>query len=361
MEQINQITINDKEDKITPEEMTQARAVLGAIQWRAIQSGPQHSAKLSWLQSALPNGSKDTLHQINKLCRECHAQRFQSIAIKNLGVHREEDIAFACWTDAAVGNRPDMSSTGGFLVAMVDAAFLRGQKGIANPISWKSGKLGRVARSSLAAEIQALGDGEQELMYVRAEWAELVGLDLDLRRPEVATSMIPGAVIIDAKSVYDAFYKGDGASSAFSLKEKYAALDLMAITENLRKQNTPLLWVASDVQLADGLTKSAAAENLLHFLQRGQLWVVKYDPEFTAAKRKKAKGLAEFRVDEPAVPSDLTWQQLISNRHDSTISTENLWGMSVFMLQPCEHFAFNGGTCHAASELSPSACGFSQI
>ena len=106
VEQINQISINDKVDTITAEEMTQARAVLGAIQWRAIQSGPQHSAKLSWLQSALPGGSKDILHQINKLCRECHAQRFQSIAIKNLGVHREEDIAFACWTDAAVGKPP---------------------------------------------------------------------------------------------------------------------------------------------------------------------------------------------------------------------------------------------------------------
>lgn len=59
VEQINQITINDKVDHISPEEMTQARAVLGAIQWRAIQTGPQHSAKLSWLQSALPRGSKD--------------------------------------------------------------------------------------------------------------------------------------------------------------------------------------------------------------------------------------------------------------------------------------------------------------
>ena len=82
---------------------------------------------------------------------------------------------FACWTDVAVGNRPGMSSTGGYMFAMVDAAFLRGQKGIANPISWRSGKLQRVAKSSLSAEIQALGDGEQELMFVRAEWAELVG------------------------------------------------------------------------------------------------------------------------------------------------------------------------------------------
>ena len=184
-------------------------------------------------------------------------------------------------------------------------------------------------------------------MYIRAEWAELTGYELNLRQPELATSKIPGAVIIDAKSVYDAFYKGEGASSAFSMKEKYAALDLMAITENLRKQNTPLLWVASDAQLADGLTKAAAAEILLHFLQRGQLWVVKYDPEFIAAKRKKAKGLQSTKVevdlDMPA--EDLTWQQFMS-RQRFTHSSEESWGMSVFQVQPFDVFTCTGESCH---------------
>ena len=35
--------------------------------------------------------------------------------------------------------------------------------GKVNPVSWKSGKLHRVARSSLSAESQALADTEQEL------------------------------------------------------------------------------------------------------------------------------------------------------------------------------------------------------
>ncbi|CAL1165482.1 unnamed protein product [Cladocopium goreaui] len=249
VEQINQITIN-KEENITKEEMTQARAVLGAIQRRAIQSGPQHSAKLPV--------RRDILHQINKFCREVHAQRFQSTAIKNLGIR------------------------GGYMFAMVDAAFLRGQKGIANPISWRSGKLQRVAKSSLSAEIQ----------------------ELNLRKPEEATSKIAGACIIDTKSVYDAFYKGECASSGISLKEKHAALDLLAITEKLRRQNTALLWVASGAQLADGLTKAAAAEALLYFPQRGQLRVVKKDPEFIAAKKKAKRLVGTAYLKLP----DLTWQ-----------------------------------------------------
>ena len=57
------------------------------------------------------------------------AQRHLSVHVKQLNVDRLEDIAFATWTDAAVGNRPDMTSTGGYLVAMVGPEFLEGRKG----------------------------------------------------------------------------------------------------------------------------------------------------------------------------------------------------------------------------------------
>ena len=124
------------------------------------------------------------------------------------------------------------------------------------------------------------------MMLCRAAWGELLGGDLDPRMPEKVTSSIQSAVIIDAKSVYDAFYKGDVVSSAYSMKEKYAGLELLAVSENLRKQNTSLLWVSSEAQLADSLTKSAAQDMMRQFLQGGQLWVVKYDPGFVAAKRK---------------------------------------------------------------------------
>lgn len=48
----------------------------------APSSGVQSKVALSTQRNchgfkALPGGAKDVLHQINKLCRECHAQRFQ--------------------------------------------------------------------------------------------------------------------------------------------------------------------------------------------------------------------------------------------------------------------------------------------
>ena len=58
-------------------------------------------------------------------------------------------------------------STGGYLLAASSPVMLDGTRTNANPISWKSGKLSRVARSSLSAEIQSFSEAEEELMYTR--------------------------------------------------------------------------------------------------------------------------------------------------------------------------------------------------
>lgn len=152
--------------------------------------------------------------------------------------------------------------------------------------------------------------------------------DLDPRMPEKVTSSIQSAVIIDAKSVYDAFYKGDVVSSAYSMKEKHAGLELLAVSENLRKQNTSLLWVSSEAQLADSLTKSAAQDMMRQFLQGGQLWVVKYDPGFVAAKRKHKLPAPSEDVEpccEPE-PAESFVDFLVRLSHESP--GNDFWGMS---------------------------------
>ncbi|CAK9026281.1 Retrovirus-related Pol polyprotein from transposon RE2 (Retro element 2) (AtRE2) [Includes: Protease RE2 [Durusdinium trenchii] len=323
VEELRPIVIDDKSEMVTAQEMNQARALLGAMQWRSIQTGPQHSSKVSWLQSSLPKGGKDVLHQINKLSRELHHQRYLSVSTRQLGAESVDDIGFVCYTDAAVANRPNFASTGGHLVGMVHRSYLQGKKGFVNPISWRSHKLVRVARSSLSAEVQAMAEGEQELMFVRAEWSELLGRPLDLLHPELSTQHVPAAIITDAKSVYDCVSKGD--TTSFNMKEKYTALELMAVFNHLEAQRTALLWVASDSQLADGLTKGSASEMLTRFFQGHQVWAASFDPEFVAAKKKKGKTSTTATSHEPdeeaEFDEDLSWRDLVSKSRTARSET----------------------------------------
>ena len=204
----------------------------------------------------------------------------------DLNVERLEDVTFVAWSDAAVGNRLDYSSSGGYVIGACDPRILQGRPSQINMISWKSGKLPRIARSSLSAEIQAFSIAEEELMYIRLQWLEMIGHDIPTRDPASIVKKAPGVVVTDARSLFDVVQKGPISTSGFGLKEKYSALDMMSVFQRLAKCSTLTRWVHSEAQLADALTKPVSNPALMKVLMDG-VWTLVDDPSFTSAKRLK--------------------------------------------------------------------------
>ena len=285
-EDLDQINFRNRPDDepATPDEITQLRGVLGAAQWRAYQSGPHHSAKLGILQSMVTKATVETLKIANKLVREIHQQKFLSTKISHLPLEDPKDACFIAWSDAALANRPDLSSTGGYMIGVTTPNMLKGETSPITFVSWRSGKLARKARSSLAAEIQACADAEEELMYCRLQWAEMCGFQINLRKPLSSVRKISGTVVVDAKSLYDMLIKGDLNSSAGGLKDKYSALEALCLLERIQHGRTEVRWVHSLAQIADGLTKAGQCQQLLKVLHEGR-WTLIHDPEFVAAKK----------------------------------------------------------------------------
>ena len=122
--------------------------------------------------------------------------------------------------DAAVANRPDGSSTGGHIFGLMRPSDVEHGCGKVNIVGWKSGRLQRVARSSLAAETQALADLEQELMFARLTWAELIGERVKLEQTLPAIRKVPAVLITDARALFDALEKGSIAASGYSMHER---------------------------------------------------------------------------------------------------------------------------------------------
>ena len=277
-------------DSINEQEKNQLRAVLGALQWRAYQSAPQHQAKLSQLQSQVAFPTVRTLMETNKLVREVYSGRNVGLKYHRL---QEEDpfkITFVAWTDAAVGNRHDMSSSGGYVIAATESKILEGRPCPLNVISWKAGKLPRIARSSLSAEIQAFSIAEEELMYVRLQWLEMNGIEIPLNDAASVVKQSPGVLVTDAKSLFDVIKKGPQSTSGLGLKEKYSVLDMLSVFQRLSKCQTITRWVHSEAQLADAMTKPTANSSLLQMLINGS-WTLIYDETFTSSKnlKKRAK------------------------------------------------------------------------
>ena len=310
---IQQIELEGDKSKrpVTEGEREQLRAVLGAVQWRAMQSGPQHCAKLSQLQSRIVTADTQVIADVNKLVREVYSQRELAPRSQNLGCDPSE-VEFICWSDAALANRCDGGSTGGYIVGATSPAMRKGERAKMNVVSWRTFKLRRVARSSLSAEVQAFSEGEEELMFCRLEWSEMLGHKIDLKRPEDAYNHVRGIMVTDAKSLYDAIQKGAINTSGLGLSEKYSAIELLSILERLKRGNVETRWVDSFSQLADSLTKHQVNAPLLKVLITG-VWTLVYDPKFVSAKRKlqesKARDFGACELNH-VVPSNLAASML---------------------------------------------------
>ena len=310
---INQVVRSGKQKEISEEERHQCRAVLGAAQWRVYQTGPHHAAKLSHLQSMLPRGSAEVINDINKFVRELHGQRDLGLKIHQLAATSDEDLAVVAWCDASLANRIDLSSTGGTMIGFVHRDMVdKGVRGPVNLISWSSSRLKRVSRSSLAAETQAMAEAEQELMFIRAQWREMLGDTINLQQPEDVIKRIRGILVTDAKALFDAASNGEIQTSAFSMKEKYTALELLGLVQNMEKQGTELRWVNSDAQLADGMTKISAQDRIRKFLEEDQYWNLIHDEMFVAAKKRRLQHRPEESHGDDSEPRDQTWMQLLN-------------------------------------------------
>ena len=124
-------------------------------------------------------------------------------------------------------------------------------------------------------------------MMVRAQWRELMGFPIDLKDPAPDIRKVPAVLVTDAKSLYDVLRKDDLNSTAGDY-EKYSALELLSLNERLRRGETIIRWVNSDVQGADAPTKPAQPGALHQLLTTGS-WKLVYDPNFTSAKRLKQR------------------------------------------------------------------------
>ena len=205
-------TTKNEHDKLTADEIMQLRGVLGALQWRGQQ--PHLMVKTGQLQSAVPKANVDTLKAANKLARECFQTRYMSTKINQLHVDDPKNVQFVAWNDAALANRIDLSSTGGYLIAE-GPEMTAGKRSPLTLVSWRSCRLPRRAHSSMAAEV---AEADQELMFVRLAWAEFCPVEVDLANSSAAISPVPGTIVTDAKALYDILLKRDLNSEGLGLE-----------------------------------------------------------------------------------------------------------------------------------------------
>ena len=165
-----------REDPVTAKELAGLRGLLGQLMWLATQVVPQLQAPLSLLLGYLGVATVSTLLEANKLAR-----RALVWAETPLRTFVHEEMSVIGWSDASWACRREGSSQGGYIIGVANKTFLEQAESPISMISWHSGNLARVARSSNSAELQAAADAEGDHSYIRFSLREFVGETIPLR------------------------------------------------------------------------------------------------------------------------------------------------------------------------------------
>ena len=162
----------------------------------------------------------------------------------------------------------------------------------------------------MAAEMQALANAEDELHLCRLAWLEFNGNQVDLNKVDKCLHEIPGTVIIDAKSIYDAL---TSQNQPTQLSEKRTALELLAYLRNTEANGTQTRWVHGGANLADGLTKLGNHPMLREFLETSS-WSFVNDKQQLSGKKRKEQGLDKLAQEANSVSPEtfktLAWSTL---------------------------------------------------
>ena len=265
---------------------TAFRSGLCQLLWVAEQQQPLLAAPVSLLLGHSSSSTVSCLLELNKLIKLAH--EWSEIP---LIFHRHSSLAVVTFSDAAWKVRRDMSSQGGRLVLLMNREALTGAISPATLLSWASKKLSRKVRSSAAAEAQEATDAEEEGLYTRLVLAEVVYGNLDLKNWTESARLVPSALVLDCKCLYDALSRSE--STALGLADRRSALEAYALKENMAHTFTSLRWVHSFAQLADMLTKHSAESRAayLEFVKRRCYWRLVHDSRFISAKRRMKAGL----------------------------------------------------------------------
>ena len=302
------------------DDKSQLRALLGSLQWPAVQTCPHVQCSASLISGQQKTNKLRAIIEANQLLKFAKTNMDLRLRYEPLEVQSLDEVRLCIMFDAAHGVREDHAPQGGYLAFLTTDQVFKTESTY-HIIDWRSFKLPRVARSSLSAEAQACGQSADMAEYICRFWSCILRPPECLRDRMDEPSTLAPCLITDAKALYDSYPKESlaGASSV----DKRTGLEIRVAKEQVASLNGSLKWVSSERQYADGLTKMSTRVLLADRIRYHKMKLA-WDPEYTSAKKKDAAAREASRT-EFATKDKKKKETLQQNRqlqpHTSTTAT----------------------------------------
>ena len=268
-------------DKLSPDQITKLRSVVGSLAWVARQGRPDLAYRVSYLQTAINGATVGLLHECNKVVDLAHKQ-LEDVVFQFPRDHLKttdwRNAGIITVTDASFCNEKGFKSQQGRAHLLANVEQMKDENVYIYhvlPLGFSSATIKRVCRSTLQAETYLLQSGIESGDQIRALIAETKGC-LHSRKDweSIMRSCVPHLQFSDCRSLCDHL----DAETLAKVSDKRLGMELAAIHENLWQgpQRTwnifpnggdRLDWISTHTMLSDCLTKSMKPDLLLSVLR----------------------------------------------------------------------------------------------
>jgi hypothetical protein len=223
----------------TADQTTLLKQFCGQVNWLSTQGRPDISYQSCFISNSLKSGDSKVFAAANKIVRKVQNQEVLLRYNRDFDVNSCYVISFA---DASFANLPNAGSQGAYVIMLVD------QNGLYTPICWQSRKVRRVVKSTIAAECLAAVEAAEMAIYISALLKDMLQ----------SKTTIKTYVFSDNKNLVSATH------SSTNIEDRRLVIDISVLRDLLSRQElTDLLWVSTENQLANALTKQGASDKLL--------------------------------------------------------------------------------------------------
>lgn len=294
-----QLQMNDYADRITeppmrrsgnqetalmPNERKWVGTICGQLNWMARQCRGDLTFGVSRVQQLAGVNDPAALVELKILVDRAK----EPVIVNFRKLHCSLDKALVIGaSDASFASMPRGRSQGGYVIMIANPEILEGEAAV-NVVTYHSGLLKRVVRSSLAAEISQAASTMDEADFVRAVMAEAVHQDFQLSHWLSWASKWRQILVLDSRTGYD-LLNGTGLG-----EDRRLAIDIAAMKQALQEDGASRLvrWVPGEELPADDLTKLKGNQRLLQVMKRA-CWALKDTP---TAKKLRAEAAARKKT-----------------------------------------------------------------
>ena len=257
---------------VNAEEKQALRALIGSLQYAAVNTRPDLSSRLSHLQSSINSATIQNLIDANRVLHEAKRHKETTITVQSIPISK---LRFLAFSDASFSSKKQPDSHTGMMIMTTHERIAENVQSPVSPISWGCKKIQKVVVSTLSAEATSLNSTLDQLSWLRLYWAWILDTNTKWKEPKTTLSELPKTIttatnrtsditVTDCKSLFDLVSR-----TAIPNCQEFRTQLLARSIKDLLSEGVDIRWVHSGAQLADALTKVMETSFLRQTLKNG--------------------------------------------------------------------------------------------